>query len=390
MISINSSGEEDLRAYIADAQRIVIKIGSRVLVTRTGRPDLERIKHLVSEIARLRKAGKEVVVVSSGAIAAGVEALGLKTRPKTLPELQMAAAVGQVRLMTVYDKLFAREGCRIGQVLLTHADLQNRSRHLNGRNTMMTLLREGIIPIINENDVVAVDEIKFGDNDILASLVTILIDGDLLMLLSTTDGLQAPGEGGKSRRVSYLPSVTEESLSLAIGKGSEFSSGGMASKLRSAQMAVDVGAMVVIVDGRETGTIRNVVAGKDIGTLIAPPGSGQMSSLSRRKRWIAFFHRSHGSITIDEGAQKAIEKLGRSLLPIGVREVEGEFAKGALVNIRSLDGSLIGRGLVGYSSEDIKKIKGKKSTELTGIPGSGDYEEVIHRDNMVVLTGKGR
>ena len=385
MAADTTDGAERLRSSMKEARRIVIKIGSNVLVERTGRPDLVRIVSLVAEIARLRKAGKEVVVVSSGAIAAGVEAMGLKSRPKTLPELQMAAAVGQVRLMTLYDRFFAEEGCKIGQVLLTHSDLENRARHLNARNTMMTLLRAGVVPIINENDVVAVDEIKFGDNDILASLVTVLIDSELMLLLSTTNGLHAPADDGKAKRVPYLASVTEESLALAIGKGGEFSSGGMDSKLRSAQVAVDVGAMVVIVDGREQNILKRVLAGEDIGTLIAHPSSGKQSSLSGRKRWIAFFHKGNGAVIIDEGAMRAIEKSGKSLLPIGIQQVEGEFSKGTLVDIRGVDGRLVGRGLVDFSSEDIRMMMGKKSSDLAQVPGSGDYKEVIHRDNMVVL-----
>jgi len=383
-----NGSETQIRASIRGARRVVVKIGSNVLVEPTGRPDHNRIESLVKEIAGLRTNGCGVVVVSSGAIAAGVEALGREARPQTLPELQMAAAIGQVRLMTLYDRFFAQEGCRIGQVLLTHSDLQHRVRHLNARNTMMALLREGIIPIINENDVVAVDEIKFGDNDILASLVSVLIDADLLLLLSTTDGLQSPADG-LSRRVSYLPSVTEESLAFAIGKGSQFSSGGMDSKLRSAQVAADVGAMVAIVDGRQPGIVGSVMNGKDVGTLIGQPQTAKQHSLSRRKRWIAFFHKGGGSVTIDAGARRAIEKAGKSLLPIGILGVEGEFTKGTLVNIRDQDGMIVGRGLVDFSSEDIRKMMGRKSTDLEGIPGSGDYGEVIHRDNMVVLTETG-
>jgi len=377
--------QEAERQVLRRARRVVVKIGSRVLVQRTGNPDLRRIRLLVREVAKLRRAGKEVIVVSSGAIAAGVEALGLNKRPTNLPELQMAAAVGQVRLMTLYDRFFGAERCRIGQVLLTHSDLQHRARHLNARNTMMVLLRRGIIPIINENDVVAVDEIKFGDNDILASLVTVLIDGDVLLLLSTTDGLRAPLASGRTRRVPYLESVTPEALALASGKGSEFSLGGMASKLQSAQTAVDVGAAVVIADGRKPQVIGQVMAGEDVGTMIGNPRKNSRGLFRGRKRWLAFFHKMSGSIVVDAGAQGALEKNGNSLLPIGIREVEGTFAKGALVNVRSQDGRVIARGLSQYSSDEIRRIMGRRTAEIEGILGSRDCDEVIHRDNMVVI-----
>jgi glutamate 5-kinase len=345
---------------------------------------------LVREIAKLRREGKEVVLVSSGAIAAGVEALGLKKRPSELPALQMAAAVGQVRLMSLYDKFFRAERCRIGQVLLTHADLQHRTRHLNARNTMMILLRSGIIPIINENDVVAVDEIKFGDNDILASLVTVLIDGDLLLLLSTTDGLRAPASPKGTKRVRYLEGVTPEALALASGKGSEFSLGGMASKLQSAQCAADVGAQVVIADGRKRGIISSVIAGEDVGTLIGNPLVKTNGSFRARKRWLAFFHKVTGAVVVDAGAVRAIEELGFSLLPIGIRSVEGHFSKGALINVRSEDGRVLARGLAEYSSDEIRRVMGHRTSEIAGILGSKDCDEVIHRDNMVVVQTRAR
>ncbi|MFQ5708278.1 MAG: glutamate 5-kinase, partial [bacterium] len=336
----------------------------------------------------LRRAGKEVVLVSSGAIAAGVEALGLKNRPNNLPQLQMAAAVGQVRLMSAYDRLFSTEPCSIGQVLLTHDDLTNRTRHLNARNTMMQLLRQGVIPIVNENDVVSVDEIKFGDNDILAALVAILIEADLLLLLTTTDGLRAPYRATKTRRVPYLESVTRETLALAAGKSSEFSLGGMASKLQSAQTAVTVGARVVIADGRKTRVIERILAGEDTGTLIGHASDRERPTIGSRKRWIAFFHKTKGTLVIDEGAQTALEKNNNSLLPIGIRSVEGNFSKGALVNVKSLRGKLIARGLVDYSSERIRKIKGHRTSEIAAILGAKDYDEVIHRENMVILTSR--
>lgn len=373
------------RSAVQTARRIVVKIGSRVLVQNTGRPDLARIKSLAKELAKLRKAGREVVVVSSGAIGCGVDALKLKTRPTSLPELQMAAAVGQTRLMSFYDKFFSAEKCRVGQVLLTHDDLRDRRRHLNARNTMMALLRNGIIPIVNENDVVAVDEIKFGDNDKLAALVALLIEADLLILLTTVDGFQAPGKGGRMRRVSSLKGVTDEELQHAQGKGSHLSTGGMASKLQAANMVARVSAPVVIADGRKAGVLNRVLRGDDTGTLIMADAATAQTMLAGRKRWIAFFHRAQGAIIVDDGARAAIETKGKSLLPIGIRNVEGSFAAGTVVNVRTDNGVLFACGVVDYSSDQIRKIMGHRTDELAGILGFKDYDAVIHRDNMVVL-----
>ena len=373
------------RKTLTNARRIVVKIGSRVLVQKTGRPDILRMKALVKDIAHLRREGREVVVVSSGAIGTGMQVLGMKSRPSTLPDLQMAAAVGQSRLMTTYDKLFAAEKCKVGQVLLTHDDLNNRQRHLNARNTMMALLRNGVVPIVNENDVVAVDEIKFGDNDRLAALVALLIEADLLILLTTVDGFLAPGKGGRMRRVSVLNGVTAEELGHAKGKGSEISTGGMASKLQAANMVAQVSAPVVIANGCTAGILKKVFSGQDVGTLIAAETASTDSVLAGRKRWIAFFNKPQGTLIVDEGARAAIEQKGKSLLPIGIRDVEGHFASGTVVNVKTTAGVLFACGVVDYSSDQIRKIKGLKTTDIADILGSKDYDEVIHRDNMVVL-----
>ena len=373
------------REALSNSRRIVVKIGSRALVQKSGRPDMVRMKALVKDIARLRRGGREVVVVSSGAIGTGVHTLGLKSRPTNLPDLQMAAAVGQSRLMTTYDKLFAAEKCKIGQVLLTHDDLNNRQRHLNARNTMMALLRNGVVPIVNENDVVAVDEIKFGDNDRLAALVALLIEADLLVLLTTVDGFLAPGKGGRMKRVSVLNGITDKELSHANGKGSELSTGGMASKLQAANMVARVSAPVVIANGCKAGILRQILEGQDVGTLIATETSTADSVLAGRKRWIAFFNKPQGTVIVDEGARAAIEQKGKSLLPIGIRDVEGHFASGTVVNVKTTAGVLFACGVVDYSSDQIRKIKGLKTADIAAMLGSKDYDEVIHRDNMVVL-----
>lgn len=373
------------RATLPTAKRVVIKVGSRVLIQRNGRPDIRRMRALVKDIAALHKQGKDVIFVSSGAIGAGLHALGMTKRPDTLPDLQMAAAVGQTRLMSRYSALFAREECRIGQVLLTHDDLRDRVRHLNARNTLMNLLRNRIIPVVNENDVVAVDEIKFGDNDHLASLVAMLLDADVLVLLSTVDGFRRPVSARRTQRVPYLPAISDEVLALAIGKGSLFSIGGMKTKLQSAHDFVNMGRLAVIANGRKSDVVARIMAGQDEGTLIGgqiPRGEAQS-----RKRWIAYFHKIQGHIWVDEGAVEAVIQKGRSLLPAGIIKVDGSFNIGAVVAVKAPDGEIIARGLTEYTSEDIRKIMGHKTSEIATLLGRKDYDEVIHRDHMLVLNG---
>ena len=382
--AMSENEQNILRARVAAAKRVVIKIGTRVLVQKTGKPDARRIRGLVDQIAKLHAAGREVIVVSSGAIASGMASLGLRARPTNMPELQMCAAVGQTKLMALYDEAFAKRRCRVGQILLTHEDLKHRTRHLNARNTMMTLLRHKIIPIVNENDVIATDEIKFGDNDLLGALVTLLVNADALVLLTTVDGFRLPASKGKTKRAAWLAGVDEKTLSHAVGKGSHLSTGGMASKLQSAGTVVENGIPVVIANGRTPGAIDRIFSGDDEGTLISKP-DGESGSLNQRERWIAHFHKSEGSITVDDGARTAILERGRSLLPIGVRDVEGHFEPGALVSIRGLDGHIFARGLTDYASDSIRLIKGRKSDEIAALLGSHDYSEVIHRDNMLLL-----
>lgn len=373
------------RSVLAGAKRVVVKIGSRVLVQRTGRPDARRMRELVRQIARLHEAGMEVIVVSSGAIGAGMEALGMKRRPTSVPDLQMAAAVGQSRLMAAYGELFEKHHIKIGQILLTHDDLNHRVRHLNARNTVLNLLAHRIVPIVNENDVVAVDEIKFGDNDLLASLVAIMMEVNALMLLTTVDGFRLPHGEGRTRRASILEGVDEKTLSHAVGKGSDLSTGGMASKLQSAGMALSTGIPVVIANGRKDDVVLQAMAGKDVGTFIIPSNITEAGGLPLRKRWIAFFHKTRGSLTVDRGAAAALCQKGRSLLAAGVRNVEGDFGTGCVVNIVTDDGKIIARGLTGYSSADIRTIMGRKTSEISSLLGARDYDEVVHRDNLVIL-----
>ncbi|HHX97679.1 MAG: glutamate 5-kinase [Kiritimatiellia bacterium] len=375
-----------IRKQLDAARRVVVKIGSRTLVQRNGRPDTRRMAALVADIAELRKAGREVVVVSSGAIAAGLQALGMTKKPADLPSLQMAAAVGQSRLMATYDNLFARKKLRIGQVLLTHDDLENRRRHLNARNTMLKLLEYGVIPIVNENDVVSADEIKFGDNDLLASRSAMLIGADLLVLLTTVNGFHAPDAKGRRRRVPFLSEVTADTLSHAKGKGSALSTGGMSSKLTSAMEAARMGTAVVIANGRKDAILQQILAGKNVGTLIAPsPMNGAAKGgLNQRRRWVALFHHARGQVVIDEGACVALLQRGKSLLPVGVRDVIGEFSAGDLVEIHDPGGRCLARGLSEYSSAEIRLLKGLKTEKIRELLGNHAPDELIHRDNLVI------
>ncbi len=376
------------RKKLTSAHRVVVKIGSRALVQSNGRPDTRRMSALVDGIAALHREGREVIVVSSGAIACGLQALGMKKRPDDLPTLQMAAAVGQSRLMAAYDKLFTRKKCRIGQVLLTHDDLEHRRRHLNARNTMLKLLEHGVIPIINENDVVSVDEIKFGDNDALASRSAMIVEADLLVLLTTVNGFRATDAKGRSRKVDFLPDVTSETLSHAKGKGSAFSTGGMASKLTSAAEAAHMGTTVVIANGRQDGILQKIVSGANVGTLIPASGTATdtPNAMNHRRRWVAFFHHAQGRITVDDGAREALLQRGKSLLPVGIRDVSGDFSPGDLVEILDLAGQRIAQGLSEYSSAELRLLKGLKTEKIRELLGTESPGEVIHRDNLVIPT----
>jgi len=374
-----------MRNRLTEAKRVVVKVGTRVLVDRNGRPNRQRIKALAYELADLRKKGMDVALVSSGAVGAGIEALGMTSRPKTLPELQMAAAIGQTRLMALYEKPFAEKKCKIGQVLLTYDDLNNRERHLNIRHTVKTLFEHGVIPIINENDVVSVNEIKVGDNDVLAALFSIMIHADLLILLTTTNGLKETLANGKTRVIPYLEKIDENAMNHVKGKESHLSTGGMETKLLAAQKASSVDIPTVIADGRKEGVISSILQGRKIGTLIAASNGNAQKALPARKRWIAYFHRANGSVAVDDGAKKALLKKGTSLLPIGIKQVTGTFSLGSVINIKDREGETFARGLVDYSSEDIAAIMGHNSKEIRDILGTCDYEEVIHRDNMVIF-----
>ena len=372
------------REHLKTARRVVVKFGTRVLVNARGRPSTERLQAIVDQVAALHAQGREVVIVSSGAVGAGLDPLNFATRPTNLAGLQMAAAVGQTRLMSMYAERFAKKGITVGQVLLNHDDLKQRNRHLNARNTLLGLLHKRVVPIVNENDVVSVDEIRLGDNDFLAALVTVLVDADALLLCTSVNGLRAPAGPKRSKRVPFLSKVTQKELDLVFGKGSALSTGGMGTKLEAARMAYRAGIPAIIADGRKPDTLVRVLAGEDTGTLLGPAmDEGRIHG--KRKHWIAFFHRPSGEVVVDAGARGALVEKGRSLLAAGVREVRGNFPTGALVHVLDPDGTILAAGLCEFSSQNLQRILGKPSREILDILGPAVSTEVIHRDNMVIL-----
>lgn len=364
-------------------RRVVVKIGSQILTTGDQSLDRAFMKALAAQISEVRQQGVEVLLVSSGAIAAGRGALGLVDKPRTIPQKQAAAAVGQSRLMRAYEDVFADHGITVAQLLLTRGDLADRTRYLNAKATLETLLECGVVPIINENDTVAVDEIKFGDNDNLSALVTTLTDAGLLIILTDIDGLYDadPRQFPHARLIPLVNTVTRELEKVAGGSGSTVGTGGMVTKLAAAKKAGKAGASTLIVNGRTPRIVLRALAGEETGTLILP----SQESLTRRKHWIAFTLRPHGKITVDAGAARVLRQEGRSLLPSGVVAVEGDFDRGASVKICEQNGSEFARGIVDYSSGETVKLAGCNSSRIEEILGYRYGDAIIHRDNLVLL-----
>jgi len=356
------------RELLKNVTRMVVKLGTGVLTDSRKQPDLSQIGQLVGQIAEQRKAGREMVVVSSGAVGAGMGVLGYERRPADLAELQACAAVGQSRLMSLYEKLFRAFDLSVAQVLLTHDDLQHHERHLNARNTLVTLLRHGVVPIINENDVVSFTELKFGDNDTLSALVASLLPADLLVLLTTVEGVIENFGKTNSRILSNIAAIDEKIETMAGGTDSELAVGGMASKIQAAKIAVRSGIPMVIASGKKKQALARVLSGLDEGTLFVP----QAIRLRGRKRWIAFFHHPNGTLFVDAGARKALRDNGKSLLPPGIARFEGDFEAGEVVRICDLNGTEFARGISGFSSHQIQTSALKRV-------------EVVHRDNLVIL-----
>ncbi|MCX5853555.1 MAG: glutamate 5-kinase [Deltaproteobacteria bacterium] len=369
------------KEILAGAKRVLIKIGSAVLSGENGL-DLQIIEQLVDEMAQLKKKGYQIVIVTSGAIASGKHRMGISGKLKSMPQKQAAAAIGQGRLMRVYSNAFGKYGLYVAQILLTMSDLTDRKRFLNIRNTLSTLIEWGVIAVINENDSVAVDEIKFGDNDHLAAMITNTIEAHLLINLTSTEGLydRNPSGSKKAKLISLVKEFTKEIESAATEETTPIGMGGMKSKVLAAKKVTAFGIPCIIAPGRRKGVLHDIFAGKEIGTLFLPTSE----HLSSRKHWIAFTLRSRGKLIIDEGAKKALLEEGKSLLPSGVVGVEGDFAIGDPVTCVDMEGITVAKGLANYGAPEIRKIMGVKSSRIEQILGYKDYDEIIHRDNLAI------
>ena len=371
------------RANIGEAQRIVVKVGTSTLTHETGKLNFFRIERLVRELSDLVNQGKEIVLVSSGAVGAGMERLGLTEKPKTIPEKQAAAAVGQGVLLHVYEKIFAEYGQTVGQVLLTREDSVKRSRYVNSRNTLLQLLAMGVIPIINENDAVAVDELKIGDNDTLSAMVGTIVDADLIIILSDVDGVYTanPQTNPEAKLLSEIAEITPEIDELAGGPGTMRGTGGMYTKIQAAKIAVNAGIALVIASGTQDGVVREILTGQDVGTLFP----SKHNRLQVRKSWLAFGARIAGDVQVDSGCAKAIVKTGSSLLAAGIVNVQGDFEQGKTIRILDTNGRELARGLSNYSSGEIERIRGKHTDEISSVLGYKTTDEVVHRDHLVLM-----
>ena len=371
------------RQTLGNVRRIVVKVGSSVLASVERGLHTEVFSHLSKEISDLKRKGYEVVLVSSGAVAAGMERLGYQTRPKSITQKQATAAVGQPRLMNLYHTFFSRHQEIVAQVLLTREDLSHRQRFLNARNTLLALLSASIIPIINENDTVAVDEFKVGDNDNLSALVTNLIEADLLIILTNIDGLcdADPRYHPAARCIPLIEDADVDLKGVAGGTSGLWNIGGMASKIQAAQKAARSGIPTVIASGAKKEVLTQIVKGEEIGTLILP----KLQRLSSRKHWIAFNLNPRGEVFVDDGAKRAVVQKGKSLLPSGIVKVKGTFNRGDLVSCVGSRGKEFARGLVNYSASELEKVKGLQSEHIERVLGYKYSEEVIHRDDLVVL-----
>lgn len=366
---------------LAHTKKILIKIGSAVLTGSEGL-DLKIIDALVQEMCDLTRRGFSIVLVTSGAIASGKHRLNITGKLKSIPEKQAAAAVGQGRLMRVYSKAFEKNNLFVAQILLTLSDLTDRQRYLNIRNTLSTLMEWHVTPIINENDSVAVDEIKFGDNDNLAAMIANIIEADLFINLTATDGLYDcnPSESKKAKLIPLVCEITNEIEGMATSETSSVGTGGMKSKIIAAKKVTSIGIPCIIAPGKKKKILSDIMAGKEVGTLFLP----QTSRLNSKKYWIANTLRPRGRLIIDDGAKKALLDKGKSLLPSGITAVEGEFDTGDPVHCMDGEGNLLAKGLVNYAANDIRKILGLKTPQIFSVLGHKDYDEVIHRDNLVI------
>lgn len=375
---------EASREALKKAKRIVIKVGTSTITYANGKRNFSQIDRLAREISDLQNQGKEMILVTSGAVAVGVDRMGLPGKPKTIPGKQAAAAVGQGVLMHTYEKFFADYGQIVAQVLITKTEAIDRHRYNNTRNTFMELMRQRVIPIVNENDVVALDELKIGDNDNMSALVAGIVDADLVIILSDVDGLYTanPQTHPDAVIVPEVAEITPEIEASAGGVGSARGTGGMATKIQAAKAATSSGIHLVIASGTEKNAITRVLQGEELGTLFV----SRENRLQFRKRWLAFGAKIAGSIVVDDGCAKAIRKAGGcSILPAGVFAVQGEFLPGSTVSVIDKDAHELARGLVHYSSAELEQIKGCNSGEIANILGHKNFDEVIHRDDLVIL-----
>lgn len=373
----------DTRKDLKKAKRIVVKVGTSTITHDTGKMNLFRMEKLVRELAGLANEGREILLVTSGAIAVGQDRMGLKEKPKAIPAKQALAAIGQGILMHVYEKLFAEYGQIAAQVLLTKENSARHNQYMNCRNALLATLKMHALPVINENDAIAVDEIKIGDNDTLSATVATLVDADLLIILSDIDGLYTanPQTDKTAKLLTEIREVTPEVERMAGGAGSQRGTGGMYTKLQAAKIAVNSGVHMVIASGSRDGVLREILAGQELGTLF----HAKESHLKVRKSWLAFGKRLSGDIVVDAGCERAMLQGGSSLLAAGIVSVDGEFKEGSTVRVMSLSEREIARGIVNYDAGELAKIIGHRTNEFSGILQGKIHDEVIHRDNMVLM-----
>ncbi len=378
-----SEQDPDSRARLAEVKRCVIKFGSAILTNDGSGLAKDAIRDWVEQIVALRNAGVMVVLVSSGSVAEGMKRLGMSQRPHAIHEQQAAAAVGQMGLVQAYESCFSKYGVHTAQVLLTHDDLSNRKRYLNARSTIRTLLQMGVVPVVNENDTVAIDEIRLGDNDTLAALVANLIEADLLMILTDQKGMyEADPRTRPEAKLLDVVDVYDQALEQMAGSSGRLGRGGMATKVSAARLAARSATATVIAPGRERQVIQRVLELEHLGTLFLPD-SGR--HLDARKRWLVGQLQRRGTLVIDDGAVQVLRNSGSSLLAVGIVSVEGGFQRGDLVALQSRSGEEVGRGLVNYSADDVQKILGQPSEKIESLLGYIDEEEVVHRDNLVLI-----
>ena len=371
------------KRLLRSVRRLVVKVGSQILSSPEGIKEA-RMRELVRDLAALHDQGKELVIVSSGAVAAGMTRLGMKARPRTIPEKQALAAVGQIKLMALYERYFSRFEKNVAQVLLTHEDLANRRRYLNAKHTFQTLLESSIIPVVNENDTVAVEEMKFGDNDHLSSLVATLLEADLLVILSDVEGVydRDPRAYPEAELISVIADIKDAKKRLGGESLSLYGTGGIASKIGAGAEAAAAGIPTIIASGLEGGILARVLDPREeTGTLILP----EENRLASRKHWIAYNLKPAGEIVVDQGAHDALVQKGKSLLPSGLKEVHGTFGVGECVRCLDLNGREFARGLVNYSAQELNLIKGLHTSKIEKLLGYKAYDEIIHRDDLVLL-----